>query len=169
MFGRKTRINLSLGQPVLFHPADAKDEPDTKGTIAWISTEADDKDAHRQSARRFAERRRANCGPTRSAPAASCCATNRKAIVVPTEAVHSDGDCNIVFVRDKNFFDEGAPKFFHVREVRLGVQRRRHDRNHRRLAAGRSDRQQKQHGAGSATAEEQLGRRLRLLRGGKKK
>jgi membrane fusion protein, heavy metal efflux system len=44
-----------------------------------------------------------------------------KAIVVPNEAVHSDGDCQIVFVRDKDYFREGAPKFFHVREVRLGV------------------------------------------------
>jgi hypothetical protein len=24
-------------------------------------------------------------------------------------------------VRDKNFFNEGAPKFFHIRKVRLGV------------------------------------------------
>jgi cobalt-zinc-cadmium efflux system membrane fusion protein len=26
-----------------------------------------------------------------------------------------------VFVRDKDFFNTGAPKFFHVRKVRLGV------------------------------------------------
>jgi cobalt-zinc-cadmium efflux system membrane fusion protein len=44
------------------------------------------------------------------------------AVVIPTEAVHSDGDCKIVFVRDKDYFKEDAPKFFHVREIRLGVQ-----------------------------------------------
>jgi cobalt-zinc-cadmium efflux system membrane fusion protein len=27
----------------------------------------------------------------------------------------------VVFVRDKDFLKEGAPKFFHVRKVRLGV------------------------------------------------
>ena len=39
---------------------------------------------------------------------------------MPSEAVHSDGDCNVVFVRDKDFLKEGAPKFFHIRKVRLG-------------------------------------------------
>jgi cobalt-zinc-cadmium efflux system membrane fusion protein len=44
-----------------------------------------------------------------------------RAIVVPNEAIHWDGDCSIVFVRDKNWFQKDAPKFFHVRKVRLGV------------------------------------------------
>jgi membrane fusion protein, heavy metal efflux system len=35
--------------------------------------------------------------------------------------VHSDGDCTIVFVRDKDYLHDGSPKFFHIREVRLGV------------------------------------------------
>src|SRR3989304_2431316 len=45
-----------------------------------------------------------------------------RAIVVPSEAVHWDSCCNIVFVRDKNYFQPDAPKFFHIRKVRLGVQ-----------------------------------------------
>jgi cobalt-zinc-cadmium efflux system membrane fusion protein len=44
-----------------------------------------------------------------------------KAIVVPSEALHWDGTCHVVFVRDKNFFQPNAPKFFHVRSVRPGV------------------------------------------------
>ena len=44
-----------------------------------------------------------------------------KAIVVPREAVQSTPDANFVFVRDKNFFDESAPKLFHVRQVRIGA------------------------------------------------
>ena len=44
-----------------------------------------------------------------------------KAIVVPSEAIHWDGTCNVVFVRDKNFFKPDAPKIFHVRSVRPGV------------------------------------------------
>jgi membrane fusion protein, heavy metal efflux system len=43
------------------------------------------------------------------------------AIVVPSEAVHWEGDCHVVFVRDKHFLDAGAPKVFHVRSVRPGV------------------------------------------------
>jgi len=45
----------------------------------------------------------------------------KKAVVVPNEAVHWEGDCTIVFVRDKNFMEQGAPKVFHVRTVRPGV------------------------------------------------
>lgn len=43
------------------------------------------------------------------------------AIVVPREAVQSTADAAFVFVRDKNYFDENSPKFFHVRQVRLGA------------------------------------------------
>ena len=45
----------------------------------------------------------------------------KQAILVPSEAVHWEGDCNIIFVRDKNFLEPGAPKVFHVRTVRPGV------------------------------------------------
>ena len=43
------------------------------------------------------------------------------AIVVPRDAVQSTPDASFVFVRDKNYFDEKSPKFFHVRQVRLGA------------------------------------------------
>ncbi len=45
----------------------------------------------------------------------------KSAVVVPSEAVHWEGDCFVVFVRDKNFLGENAPKVFHVRTVRPGV------------------------------------------------
>jgi cobalt-zinc-cadmium efflux system membrane fusion protein len=48
------------------------------------------------------------------------------AIVVPREAVQSTSDSQLVFVRDKNYFGEGAPKVFHVRPVRLGAKSARH-------------------------------------------
>jgi cobalt-zinc-cadmium efflux system membrane fusion protein len=44
-----------------------------------------------------------------------------RAILVKNEAIHWDGSCHIVFVRDKNYFKEGAPKLYHVRSVRLGA------------------------------------------------
>ena len=43
------------------------------------------------------------------------------AIVVPSESIHWEGDCNVVFVRDKNWFKEGSPKVFHIRTIRPGV------------------------------------------------
>lgn len=46
---------------------------------------------------------------------------NPVAIVVPNSAIHSDGNCSIVFVRDKRYFQNDSPKFFHTRTVRLGA------------------------------------------------
>ncbi|MBI2826491.1 MAG: efflux RND transporter periplasmic adaptor subunit [Planctomycetia bacterium] len=111
---------LSLGQKVLFLPSDSHDEPEVNGTLAWISTEADDQTRTvkvRVDLPNDDGRLRANTFGTgrivlREEPAA---------IVVPSEAVHWDGDCNVVFVRDKNFLDKDSPKFFHVRQVRVGV------------------------------------------------
>lgn len=54
------------------------------------------------------------------------------AIVVPREAVQSTPDAHFVFVRDKNYFDENSPKFFHVRQVRMGA----HDGQYIELLAG---------------------------------
>lgn len=45
----------------------------------------------------------------------------KSAVVVPNEALHWEGDCNVVFVRDKSFLTQGAPKVFHIRTVRPGV------------------------------------------------
>lgn len=43
------------------------------------------------------------------------------ATVVPRRAIQSTQDAKFVFVRDKNYFDESAPKVFHVRQVRVGA------------------------------------------------
>lgn len=43
------------------------------------------------------------------------------AVVVPREALQSTQDAHFVFVRDKNYFHDDAPKFFHVRQVRMGA------------------------------------------------
>lgn len=43
------------------------------------------------------------------------------AIAVPKEALQWEGDCHVVFVRDKNFLKEGSPKVFHIRQVRIGA------------------------------------------------
>ena len=44
------------------------------------------------------------------------------AIVIPNGSSHWEGCCQIVFVRDKGYFDSPeSPKVFHVRTVRLGA------------------------------------------------
>jgi multidrug efflux pump subunit AcrA (membrane-fusion protein) len=44
------------------------------------------------------------------------------AVVVPRSAVHTTHDAHFVFVRNKEFFEDEAPKLFYVRQVRLGAQ-----------------------------------------------
>lgn len=45
----------------------------------------------------------------------------QNAIVVPSSAVHWDGTCHIVFVRDKHYMEPNAYKVFHVRKVVPGA------------------------------------------------
>ena len=111
---------LSLGQPVLFHSSDSKDEQEMKGSLSWISTAADEQTRTvkvRVDLPNAGSRLKANTFGTgrivlREEP---------KAIVVPSESIHWDGSCYVVFVRDKNYLKPNAPKFFHVRSVRPGV------------------------------------------------
>lgn len=44
-----------------------------------------------------------------------------KALLIPTEAIHWEGDCHVVFVRDKSFAESEGKKVYHVRSVRPGV------------------------------------------------
>jgi cobalt-zinc-cadmium efflux system membrane fusion protein len=111
---------ISLGQTALFRASESANEPDSKGAVGWISTNADDVTRTvkvRVDLTNADGRLRANTFGTgrivlREEP---------KAIAIPSDAVHWDGTCNVVFVRDKNFMQQDAPKIFHVRSVRPGV------------------------------------------------
>lgn len=108
------------GQSVLFRSSHASDESEIAGAVAWISTAADDQTRTvkvRVDLPNPAGMLRANTFGTgrivlRQEPAA---------VVVPSEALHWDGNCHIVFVRNKNYHEPTSPKFFHVRSVRPGV------------------------------------------------
>jgi cobalt-zinc-cadmium efflux system membrane fusion protein len=105
------------GQEVRFQPDGNKE---AKGTIFWISTEADPKTRTvkvRASLDNSQGRLRANTFGSGKVVLRE----ESQAVVVPNSAVHWEGCCHIVFVRDKGFFKEGAPKVFHVRTVRLGA------------------------------------------------
>lgn len=111
---------VAHGQTVLFRASDSGNDPADKGTVSWISTSADDVtrtvrvrvDLPNADGRLRANTFGAGEIVLRDEP---------KAIVVPSEAIHWDGTCNVVFVRDKDFFKPDAPKLFHVRSVRPGV------------------------------------------------
>lgn len=109
-----------LGQPVKFRAAGIEEE--VVGKVSWISTTADSRTrmvSVRADLPNPEERLRSETFGTgrivlRDEP---------NAVVVPKEAIHSDGCCQLVFVRDKAYFDSPKSlKVFHVRTVRLGTQ-----------------------------------------------
>lgn len=111
---------LSIGQTVLFRTGVSHADPEINGTINWISTAADDVTR--------TLRVRAELPNPSGKLRANTFGMGRivlreepEAIVVPSEAVHWDGTCHVVFVRDKDFLKKDSPKFFHVRSVRPGV------------------------------------------------
>jgi len=114
---------VKLGQPVRFRPDGSREE--AIGTVAWISTEADHKTRTikvRAALDNTAGRLKANTFGTGRVVLRE----ESKAVVVPNAAVQWEGDCYVVFVRDKDFLKNSAPKVFHTRTVRIGV---KDDRN----------------------------------------
>jgi cobalt-zinc-cadmium efflux system membrane fusion protein len=109
---------VAVGQPVFFRP-DGSDMEVT-GKISWISPAADEKTrtiAVRASLDNTLGQLRAfTFGAGRI-----ILREEKEAVVVPNEAIQSDGDCMVVFVRDKNYFEKDAPKVFHVRTIRPGT------------------------------------------------
>jgi multidrug efflux pump subunit AcrA (membrane-fusion protein) len=110
---------LSLGQPVHFRPDGKRD--DVGGKLVWISTTADQQTrmvtVRAELPNPQGQLRNETFGAgkivLREAP---------EAIAVPNEAIHWEGCCHVVFVRDKGYFDsKESPKVFHVRTVRLGA------------------------------------------------
>ncbi len=110
---------LALGQPVRFRPDGSHDK--VSGKLVWISTTAD------PQTRMIAVRAELPnpSGRLRNETfglGQIILREEQEAVVVPNEAVHWEGCCHIVFVRDKGYFDKpNSPKVFHVREVRLGA------------------------------------------------
>ena len=109
---------LAIGQSVRFRPYGSRDE--VNGKLVWISTTAD------QQTRMVtvrAELPNANAQLRNETFGSGWIILREEpeAIAVPNEAVHWEGCCHVVFVRDKGYFDKDSPKVFHVRMVRLGA------------------------------------------------
>jgi cobalt-zinc-cadmium efflux system membrane fusion protein len=109
---------VKLGQPVRFRTGGGTDE--VAGTVAWISTEVD----HKTRTLKV----RADLDNTDGRMKANTFGSGRvvlreepQAVLIPSGAVHWEGDCHVVFVRDRNYLKPDAPKVFHTRTVRPGV------------------------------------------------
>ena len=109
---------LQLGQKVEFQLEGARQKK--TGAINWISPEMDAKTRTVQiriDLDNADARLRANAFGTgqvvlREEP---------KGVFVPLSSVQWEGDCNVVFVRTKDYFKKDAPKFFEVRKIVPGV------------------------------------------------
>ena len=106
------------GQTVEFRPAGF--DQDVSGEVVWVSTAVDQKTRTVQVRANLPNRD----GQLRDGTFGSgriILRQEKKAVVVPNEAVQWVSDSHVVFVRDKNYEDKGAFKVFHVRTVRPGA------------------------------------------------
>ena len=110
---------LTRGQPVHFRPDGSTAE--VIGTLDWIST-AVDRQTRMVLARAELPNPRGQLRNETFGAGRIVLREEPEAITVPNEAVHWEGCCHVVFVRDKGYFDSAdSPKVFHVRTVRLGA------------------------------------------------
>ena len=110
---------LTLGQAVRFRLAGSREE--VTGTLVWISTTADPQ-TRMVAARAELPNPQGRLRNETFGAGRIILREEQEAIVVPNEAVHWEGCCHVVFVRDKGFFHaQDSPKVFHVRTVRLGA------------------------------------------------
>lgn len=110
---------LALGQAVRFRRVGSQEE--VTGTLVWISTAADSQ-TRMVAARAELPNPQGRLRDETFGAGRIILREEKEAIVVPNEAVHWEGCCHVVFVRDKDFFHaQDSPKVFHVRTVRLGA------------------------------------------------
>ena len=110
---------LALGQPVRFRPDGSRDE--VSGKLVWISTTADQQ-TRMVTVRAELPNPKGQLRNETFGAGRIILREEQEAIVVPNEAIHWEGCCHVVFVRDKGYFDSpDSPKVFHVRTVRLGA------------------------------------------------
>lgn len=109
---------VTLGQPVRFRPDGAKME--AVGTVAWVSGEADHK-TRTVRVRAVLDNGDGRLRANTFGAGRVILRDEKEIVVVPTGAVHWEGCCHVVFVRNKDYLTDGSPKVFHVRTVRVGA------------------------------------------------
>ena len=109
---------IARGLPVNFRTDDGSQE--VSGRISWVSPAIDERTRTLQVRVDLADHE----GHLRDKTFGTGRIVLReesKAVVVPREAVQSTNDASFVFVRDRNYLKDAAPKVFHVRQVRIGA------------------------------------------------
>lgn len=110
---------LAVGQMVRFQPdGTSGDYPEAK--LTWVGTEADRK-TRTVPARAELENKKGEVRAGTFGVARVVLRDEPDALVVPKEAVHFNGRCYLVFVRDKDYLKPDTPKVFHPRMVRIGA------------------------------------------------
>lgn len=110
---------LSLGQAVRFRPDGTNKE--VSGTLSWISTTTNH-ETRMLSVRAELPNPQGLLRDETFGAGEVVLREEPEAIVVPDSAIHWEGCCNVVFVRNKDYFaSPESPKVFHVRQVRVGV------------------------------------------------
>jgi cobalt-zinc-cadmium efflux system membrane fusion protein len=120
---------VKLGQAVRFRPAGGPAE--VRAVVSWVSPEVD----HRTRTVRARARLDSPASELKAntfGPGRVILREEPNAVVVPNAALQWDGDCHVVFVRDKKYLDPDAPKVFHTRTVRPGAR----DEKHTEIIAG---------------------------------
>src|SRR5207253_8012082 len=105
----RAEAGAAPGQPVRFRPDGGGAE--VIGELTWLSTEADDK-TRTVLARAVVANPQSKLRANTFGQGRIVLRAEARAVLVPGEAIHWEGDCHIVFVQDKDFFREGAPKVF---------------------------------------------------------
>lgn len=110
---------LSLGRPVYFQADGSPDE--VTGTLTWISTAADP-ETRMVEVRAILPNFEGQLRDKTFGTGRVVLRVEQAAVVISSEAIHWDGCCHTVFVRDKDYFaSPESPKVFHVRSVRVGA------------------------------------------------
>jgi RND family efflux transporter MFP subunit len=111
--------HVAIGQTVRFQQSGKQST--VTGQIQWISTESDSQ-TRTVKVRAILENADSRMRNETFGTAQIILRREVDAILVPSDALQWDGSCQIVFVRDKDFFaSEQSPKLFYPRPVRVGA------------------------------------------------
>jgi cobalt-zinc-cadmium efflux system membrane fusion protein len=108
---------LRNGMTVSFRPDGAKTE--SIGRVAWIGHEADEK-TRTVKVRVDVDNRDGSLVVRSFGCGQVVLRDDPNAILVPNDALQSDGSCDVVFVKDKNSRTPEDLQIYHVRQVRIG-------------------------------------------------
>jgi len=110
--------HVAVGQKVIFR-SDGADHADI-GTLTWMSTDVDT-ETRTVKVRAELPNEDSHLRNETFGSGEIVLREEQDAIVVPSAAVHWEGCCHVVFVRDKDYMKKDSYKVFHTRSVRPGV------------------------------------------------